>query len=529
MSAIPARLIESVGRVLVVDDDAVSRAWLLQLARRSGYDALAATDVAEARAIVESDGAGAFDCIITDHEMPGESGLDLLRWLQRLDPSLAVIMMTGTTERATITATLRGGAVDFLEKPVAPQDLARALDVALVSTRRGRAAATTLRQVDEVAGHQRHVMAIDVAAQGRLTVRCYPLREIGGDFVTARALEGGGMKVLVADCSGHDLGAAYVSAYFQGLTRGMLGEGRTVAQVMERFNDILLNEWTRDGASDARAGTPEASLSVCAVATNANGTRVRVTNAGAPAPWQVDRLGTIAELYSGRSQPLGWFADPLPETVEHACPAGGIVVLWTDGLEDLAEQRAVSPLALSTALVRADDARAADLVRGARDDVLVALLALQRLPTSAPAEGGMEPWLPVHHADFGGADAEAIDTLQAELERSIAMVAGEATANRVAEMLVTLREALLNAMVHGCEGRAERRGRVQLCIRPEARVLRAVVEDSGAGHDFDHHAHVAAAGAGLVDLHRGLSLIHSLASAVTTERHGARLCMDFRY
>ena len=55
------------------------------------------------------------------------SGLELLPLAMKIDPSLAVVMLTGMNDVATATAAVAGGALDYLVKPVEMKDLERAI------------------------------------------------------------------------------------------------------------------------------------------------------------------------------------------------------------------------------------------------------------------------------------------------------------------------------------------------------------------------------------------------------------------
>lgn len=527
---IAVRDADSVGRVLMVDDDAITRQMFVAVARKAGYDAIAVESVAAARDFLLTDGPWSFDCVVTDHQMPGESGLDLLYWVRDTEPMLSVVMMTGSTERETVTATLRGGAVGFLDKPVSSQELRRALAGAVAATRRSRGHAATQRSLRDIGRLQRQVMSLDATVASRLTVRFHPVNEAGGDFISSHVLPNGGVMVLAADVSGHDVRAAYTAAYFQGLVRGLLSEGRPIAHVMRQFHTLLLEEWGGVDADNPTSELDTMSVAACAVAVDVTGVYGQVTDAGAPAPWHVDPRGRLTNLDRGRSQPLGWFADSLPRSVEHEFAGGGSLLLWTDGLEDLANERGVPVLAMATAILRADAECSTTLLRGARDDVLVAMLALQPpspLDDAPPLTG--ESWYPIFHDCVNGEQTAIIDEMQESWERGLALAASDISATRIIDILVVLREAVLNAMLHGCQGSRDRAATVHLSVRPVSRVIRAIIEDPGQGHGFDHEQHELAEGDDLVDFHRGISMIHQLSSAVSVERKGARLRLDFRF
>ena len=105
--------------LLVVDDDA----RLLELLRRylsdNGFRVTTAQDAGEARAKLA---AFAFDLIVLDVMMPGESGLDLTRALRR-DGRVPVLLLTAMVEPEDRVNGLEHGADDYLAKPFEPREL----------------------------------------------------------------------------------------------------------------------------------------------------------------------------------------------------------------------------------------------------------------------------------------------------------------------------------------------------------------------------------------------------------------------
>ena len=124
--------------ILVVDDDAVSRMMLCFYISKSAQHPIDADSASEARKLIAELGPSAVDCVVTDYNMPEESGLELLLWIKQADPTLSVVMITATTERETVTSTLRSGASDFLDKPISPDKLKEAVNsgIALTTQRR---------------------------------------------------------------------------------------------------------------------------------------------------------------------------------------------------------------------------------------------------------------------------------------------------------------------------------------------------------------------------------------------------------
>jgi two-component system response regulator PilR (NtrC family) len=101
-------------RVLVVDDERGMRDFLEIFFRREGMEVATATGFAEARAQLEEDD---FDLVMTDVQMPGGSGIELLRSLKESAPETVVIVMTAFATTETAIEAMKEGAYDYLTKP----------------------------------------------------------------------------------------------------------------------------------------------------------------------------------------------------------------------------------------------------------------------------------------------------------------------------------------------------------------------------------------------------------------------------
>jgi DNA-binding NtrC family response regulator len=116
------------GRVLVVDDDEGLARFVVEILTDAGHHAEAAPGAAAARRRVES---GQYDVVVTDLRMPGESGLDLIAWLRRYDPRVAVLAVTAFGSLETAVQAMRLGAADYIPKPFEPSALLLAVDKSL--------------------------------------------------------------------------------------------------------------------------------------------------------------------------------------------------------------------------------------------------------------------------------------------------------------------------------------------------------------------------------------------------------------
>jgi len=132
---------DSLPHLLVVDDDRRLRELLRRYLSDHGYRVTTAVDAADARAKLQG---LAFDLLVLDLMLPGESGLELTRSL-RADSQVPILMLTAMGEAGDRIAGLQSGADDYLAKPFEPQELL--LRVASILRRASApAAAPTVRR-----------------------------------------------------------------------------------------------------------------------------------------------------------------------------------------------------------------------------------------------------------------------------------------------------------------------------------------------------------------------------------------------
>ena len=105
--------------LLVVDDDARLRELLRRYLSDSGFRVTAAADADEARSNLTT---FAFDLVVLDVMMPGESGLELTRAL-RTEGRVPVLLLTAMAEPEDRVNGLEQGADDYLSKPFEPREL----------------------------------------------------------------------------------------------------------------------------------------------------------------------------------------------------------------------------------------------------------------------------------------------------------------------------------------------------------------------------------------------------------------------
>ena len=102
-------------RVLVVDDEPAQRELVGGFLRKQGFEVAEAPD---GRTALERFRKEPFDLLLTDQRMPGLSGLELLEAARAVTPAVSMIIMTAYGTIETAVAAIKGGAADYLTKPL---------------------------------------------------------------------------------------------------------------------------------------------------------------------------------------------------------------------------------------------------------------------------------------------------------------------------------------------------------------------------------------------------------------------------
>jgi len=109
----------SLGRILVVDDEANVRKTVNLALTKAGYDVVEAEDGEQGiQAIRSGDNPLLVDTIICDIYMPKINGVEAIAYFRSQFPSVPVIVMTGQPDVHNASALFKQGVVDYLVKPV---------------------------------------------------------------------------------------------------------------------------------------------------------------------------------------------------------------------------------------------------------------------------------------------------------------------------------------------------------------------------------------------------------------------------
>jgi DNA-binding NtrC family response regulator len=163
--------------ILYVDDEPAVGLLLGHMIEQAGHHAVGAKSVHEALQVLARESV---DLIVSDHQMPGLTGLDLLEMIKADGKDIPLIMLTGYASIEHAVTAIKAGAVDYITKPVDASQLEIALGQALKVVRLKRENATlrdevmALRQSHTIVGESdaihRALEEVAMAAPTRATV-----------------------------------------------------------------------------------------------------------------------------------------------------------------------------------------------------------------------------------------------------------------------------------------------------------------------------------------------------------------------
>jgi CheY-like chemotaxis protein/anti-sigma regulatory factor (Ser/Thr protein kinase) len=507
--------------ILVVDDDPVSRDLLVLMLQSTDARVTAATDGQHAVEIIQSRRGPAFEVVFTDVQMPRMDGFALLEWLNANAPTTATVVMTGNQERELVSASLRGGAVEFLDKPFDLRAILRATRQARETHRRRverQAALERLLDISDI--NQRLTRTALVSAERssanfNLTTRFYAINEAGGDLVKATLIDPDRILLVLGDVSGHGLKEGFLSAYFQGIIEGMAHQAASCRSIAEAFNHFLNEQW-----NDKDSMTIGTSLSACFLEIDFGKRRVSALNCGSPGVLLADRRGGLEILAPGGA-PLGWFSNIEPVCSTSVLDASGLIVLWSDGLEAQADVMGVSPIALAYRILQSPPHSLANtLLKNADDDIVACRLEWSPPKTAVPASAVL---IPIQNEQYRGDSSDQIDALQESWTKTLKLTLPRLEEDLLHDVILCVREAVLNALNHGCEGDPGKLVRFELLVDGSEAFLHTRVTDDGAGFNPecakppDDPEHISL----------GLQVIRALTHAVRHSSDGRTIELTF--
>ncbi len=131
-------------KVAVIDDDKSARTSLARLIKTAGIEVVS---FSSAREFLDDPRRTEVDCALTDVRMPSVDGFKLQETLAQTLPYLSIVFITGHGDIPMTVRAIRGGAVDFLEKPVDDEALLEAVRRACERTREQKASHAEIHEL----------------------------------------------------------------------------------------------------------------------------------------------------------------------------------------------------------------------------------------------------------------------------------------------------------------------------------------------------------------------------------------------
>ncbi|MEM9445144.1 MAG: response regulator [Verrucomicrobiota bacterium] len=514
-------------KVLIVDDDKVVREILHLMLGKHKYLTSEASSGREAINILSNYETEPYDCVITDNHMADIDGYELIKWTKTNIPELATIMMTSDNESATVRKVFKGGAVDFLRKPPQVHSLLNSVSKAIEITDSKRSAFAKQEALAEINEFQRYLVEnIPEDLPFDIELFNHPKNEIGGDAMTFFPISEQETIIILIDVSGHDLKAGFISTFFRGILRGMLENGSDILDIIKYFNTYLLREWGKQLGNQADLPTVTTSLCLTAILIEHKNNcdfKATVINSGLPSIKFCKPDGNEMVITKEGSCPLGWFDELELETFELDLDKGSSLLLWSDGIEDLALSSGVDPFAMAYHLLYCkEQALDSPYLKNPPDDI-----SLLRISIPISLFNSDNVYIPILSETHEGDRGNKIDEIQEVWNQSIRLAIPTIKEDKLLDILLCIRELAINAFEHGCQGKADKNFRIQISYNYENSLLKILINDEGAGHDFEFSDAIEIDMESNEHQSLGLSLVNALADEFKSLNNGAHTRLIF--
>ncbi|SHI84226.1 Response regulator receiver domain-containing protein [Dethiosulfatibacter aminovorans DSM 17477] len=102
-------------KVLLIEDDDIARERLKNIIKKEGYKVCTASNGVEGLEVFRSEKP---DLVVTDVKMPKMDGMEVTRRIKSLSPETGIVLITGHGSMDMVIEALRGGATDYIKKPI---------------------------------------------------------------------------------------------------------------------------------------------------------------------------------------------------------------------------------------------------------------------------------------------------------------------------------------------------------------------------------------------------------------------------
>ena len=414
--------------------------------------------------------------VVTDIMMPHMNGLELAEKLHKDSPDLPIIVMTALGDKETIKSALRLGVSEFLEKPVHGEKILRCISQVI----QGAPDADERVRMKEATAAVRRVHNVMIAgncAGFPIHTLIEPIHDAGGDTFRCVKRQDGSCVFLLVDVMGHSIDSSYAVASFLGTFSAHSDFRGTCRELL-----VTLDREIRKG--------PFSSTPVCAMVGfwRVETGRLEVANAGLPHGRIFRRHDATVERMALDGTPMGLVTDPAFDERVYYLKEGDRVLLGSDGFFEARssdgeffetrpeeEWRRMSDGSLSDSLKGIRSA-ADEWTGGNPEDDLMIVALDQQKKTAGPDCFSVDLASTFDDVDTG------CDLLRKFVEE---LPGGESV--NMFNMSLTVREALLNGVIHGNKQNPKRSLGFCGWVEKETNRLFVSVLDYGKGFDLEEY------------------------------------------
>jgi PAS domain S-box-containing protein len=532
--------------ILLAEDSRTTRAMVKSWLEKEGYEVREAHDGLEAWELFnEGPDSGSFSLLLTDVVMPRMDGLELAQLVRKADPAIPIAVLTSNEDKETVKTALHLGVNKFLNKPFETMALLECVKGLLEERSSRLAARRSVETAQAVRLAQQSMVAVPEKDLPLYSLY-EPLSDAGGDVFRCTKCAQGSIFFILADVAGHSVVSSYAVASFLATLSVYAGEcmspmapqslhgpGEPESRRLNacghygtipcdplRHLALKLNQGIQNG--------PFSEVPVCALLglwTPGTG-RLHLLNAGIPHGLLGHGREPSATPIAINGTPLGIFSEPMLEECILPLLPGDRLLFGTDGFFDVMSSRKVPFQDLASSQWEAlrespiDQAlsRICEAARHHGDGVIPDDLLVVGFEQAA-WEQAPEDLLFKLPSTPKSIDliCERLTGCLASLELGLNL-----SAQRRFDIVLAVREALTNAVLHGNANRPE--AMVTLRCQPgaERETLTIIVADEGGGFDLEAHAPPSDP---LSERGRGIPLIRAFAQDLRMT--GGELTMTF--
>ncbi len=336
-------------KILIAEDEAVSRKVLQRTLQRWGYDVVAAENGAVALEAFQSD---TFSLVITDWMMPEMDGLQLVRKIREMqsDDYVYIILLTAKTDKADLIAGMDTGADDFISKPFDKDELR-------VRVRAGERVVQleqklSARNAELEAFNERMRLELEAAAEIQKSLlpqrapdipalttawRYKPCDELGGDILNAFKLDERRLGFYVLDVSGHGVSAALLAVTLSRMLSPVLDQASLLKKAADAPEGYTLtppaevaNQLNKRFQIDVINGQ---FFTMIYGILDPHERCLRYVSCGHPGIIRVDARGA-STILKAASLPIGFLEENRYEEVQLKLTPGDRLYLYSDGIPE---------------------------------------------------------------------------------------------------------------------------------------------------------------------------------------------------